>query len=245
MAKFVLIHGMFHGGWCWDLLLPKLAAQGHSAIVPNLAGCAGDPTPPELCTLERWAGDVAGQIMAQDEPVILVGHSRGGLVASQVAENAAEKVAATVYLTAIMLPDGAAMATMSDLLAKAGQTEAQVPFPVGFSEDGLWLLPPDPDKWFHEGYSEAEAAWSRAGIAPEPSASLTAPLHLTAERYGRIPRFYIETLQDKVLPIGAQRAMIELGGPVERYTLDTGHMPNVTGTGELAAMLDEIAHRAG
>lgn len=244
MAKFVLIHGMFHGAWCWDRLLPELAARGHSAIVPNLAGCAGDPTPPEHCTLERWASDVAASITAQGDPVIVVGHSRGGLVASQVAEQAAQQVAGVIYLTAVMLPDGTAMATMADLLARSGHADdGRVPFPIGFSEDRRWLLPPDPDAWFHEGYTGEDRAWSRAHIAPEPSTALAAPLHLSPARYGALPRFYIETLQDKILPIATQRAMIAVAGPVETYTLDTGHMPNVTHTAELADILDDIAQR--
>lgn len=241
MAKFVLIHGMFHGAWCWDRLLPALFARGHSALVPNLAGCAGDPTPPAECTLERWADDVSALIRTQDDPVILVGHSRGGLVTSQVAENTAEQVAASVYLTAVYLPDGVAMATMGQAMAQAGQTPEAVPFPVGFSEDGAWLLPPDADEWFHEGYSAADRAWSSAHVAPEPAASLGAPLRLSAERYGRVPRFYIETLQDKILPIAAQRAMVKLTGSAALYTLDTGHMPTVTHVEELAGMLDDIA----
>ena len=243
MAKFVLIHGMFHGAWCWDRLLPALETRGHSALVPNLAGCAGDPTPPAECTLERWASDVTRLIHTQDEQVILVGHSRGGLVASQVAEDAAEQVAASVYLTAVYLPDGVAMATMAQAMTEAGlnsQAEGDVPFPVRFSEDGAWMLPPDADTWFHEGYSDDDRAWSAAHVAPEPSAPLGSTLHLTAGRYGKVPRFYIETLQDKILPISAQRAMIALTGPATLYTLDTGHMPTVTHVEEPAAMLDHI-----
>lgn len=243
MAKFVLIHGMFHGAWCWDKLLPALAAHGHSAIVPNLAGCAGDPTPAQQCTLDRWTDDITALIIAQDEPVIVVGHSRGGLVTSQVAENAAEQVAAAVYLTAILLPDATSVAMLGEQLAQSAGDEAAIPFPAGFSDDGLYLLPPDPDVWFHDGYSAEERVWSHAHIAPEPSPPLAAPVHLTAGRYGKVPRFYIETLQDIVLPIAAQRAMAAFGQPLEVLTLDSGHMPTVTHVEELAAMLDDIARR--
>jgi len=244
LAKFVLIHGMFHGAWCWDRLLPELAARGHGTIVPNLAGCAGDPTPATDCTLERWAGDVAALIAAQDEPVIVVGHSRGGLVASQVAENAAEQVAASVYLAAVLIPGGTAMGGMADLLEQSGYTYGMADFPVAFSADGLYLLPPDADAWFHEGYSAADRAWSQARVAPEPALALGAPLRLSAERYGRIPRFYIETVQDRIMPLATQRALVMLNPPVEVLTLDTGHMPIVTHPAELADMLDAIARRA-
>ena len=243
MAKFVLIHGMFHGAWCWDRLLPDLAARGHSAIVPNLAGCAGDATPAGECTLERWANDVADEIRAQGEPVIVVGHSRGGLVASQVAENAAEHVQASVYLAAVLIPDGTAMAGMADLLEKSGYEYGMAGFPIRFSEDGLWAFPPDPDAWFHDGYSDADKAWSRDRIAPEPTPPMPAPLRLSAERYGRVPRFYIETVQDKIMPVATQRALAAIAAPVETLTLDTGHMPIVTHTAELAGMLDAIARR--
>ena len=243
MAKFVLIHGMFHGAWCWDRLVPALQAMGHDTIVPNLAGCAGDPTPPGACTLDRWADDVAAQIRAQDDPVIVVGHSRGGLVTSQVVENAADQVSAAVYLAAVLIPDGTAMAGMADLIERSGYAYGMADFPMRFSDDGLWAYPPDPDTWFHEGYSDADRAWSNAHIAPEPTTAIMAPLHLTADRYGRVPRFFIETLQDRIMPIATQRALAQISAPVETLTLDTGHMPTVTHVAELADMLDAISRR--
>ena len=70
-----------------------------------------------------------------------------------------------------------------------------------------------------------------------------APLHLTADRYGRVPRFFIETLQDRIMPIATQRALAQISAPVETLTLDIGHMPIVTHVAELADMLDAISRR--
>ena len=244
MADFVLVHGMFHGGWCWDRVIPALAAAGHRAVAPDLAGCGSDPTSSVECTLDRWTSDVSRIVAAQPGPVILVGHSRGGLVASQVAEQAPDKVAAIVYLTALMLPDGVSAMHLPQIIAEEGMALDGELLPPRFSEDGLSMLPPlDPDAVLHAGYSDEDRAWSHARLGAEPVMALAAPLSLSVARYGRLPKIYIETTQDRTLPIAAQRAMIARSKPDEVITLDSDHMPIVTHVPELAAILDDIAGR--
>ena len=244
MADFVLVHGMFHGGWCWDRLIPALTAAGHQAVAPDLAGCGSDPTAAVDCTLERWAGDVARLVAEQPGPVILVGHSRGGLIVSQVAERVPEKVAAIVYLTALMLPDGATGMSLPQIIAEEDMTlEGELLVPR-FSDDGLSMLPPlDADALFHAGYSDEDRTWSSERLGAEPVMAMATPLALSAARYGRLPKIYIETTQDRTLPISAQRALIARSKPDEVITMASDHMPIVTHVPELAAILDDIAHR--
>ena len=106
MSTFVLIHGAWHGGWCWDKLTPLLEQAGHRVIAPDLPGLGKDKTPLAEVTLQTWV-DYVGQILeGQPEPVILVGHSRGGIIISQVAESHPDKIKTLVYLAAFLLRDG-------------------------------------------------------------------------------------------------------------------------------------------
>ena len=106
MASFVLIHGAWHGGWCFDPVRDRLEAAGHRVIAPDLPGMGGTDEELAAVTLAGWADFVANLCRAEAEPVILAGHSRGGIVISEVAERVPEKVAALVYICAVMLPAG-------------------------------------------------------------------------------------------------------------------------------------------
>ena len=110
MTHFVLIHGGLHGGWCWERVVPLLEAAGHTAVAPNLPGMGGDPTPLRDVTLARNGDFVADVIRKQGKPVILVGHSMGGLSISEAAERVPERIIGLIYLTAELLPHGARMA---------------------------------------------------------------------------------------------------------------------------------------
>jgi pimeloyl-ACP methyl ester carboxylesterase len=93
MARFVLVHGAWHGGWCWERIVPLLGAAGHEVLAPDLPGLGADRTPFAADVLAQWADFVAGLVRGAAEPAVLVGHSRGGLVISEAAERALTKSA--------------------------------------------------------------------------------------------------------------------------------------------------------
>jgi pimeloyl-ACP methyl ester carboxylesterase len=234
---------MFHGGWCWEPLKDRLEADGHRVIAPDLAGCGDDPTPASEITLDRWAGDIAALAAQAGEPVILVGHSRGGLVASQAAERAGpDAVAAIVYLTALLLPDGQSAFTLQAVMA--GQQVEGPSLDVRFSEDGLSMLPPADaiDRFFAE-CTPAIRAWAAPRVKPEAMAPLATPVSLSDARYGAITRVYIETTLDRTVPIAAQRAMIGHSPVAAVYTMETDHSPQLSHVDDLAGILEHIARR--
>jgi 3-oxoadipate enol-lactonase len=83
MARFVLVHGAFHGAWCYDALARDLAAAGHEVDTFDLPGHGADTTPHDEITLDTYAQRVAEVIGEEGEPVVLVGHSMGGIVAQE------------------------------------------------------------------------------------------------------------------------------------------------------------------
>ena len=83
---FILIHGAWQGAWAWETIVPRLRAAGHDAVAVDLPGNGFDLTPPHEVTLDLYAAHVSRIVDAVRGPVVLVGHSMGGTVASQTSE---------------------------------------------------------------------------------------------------------------------------------------------------------------
>jgi pimeloyl-ACP methyl ester carboxylesterase len=242
MAHFLLVHGMFHGGWCFDKLKPALEAKGHTVTAPDLAGCGADNTPAAEVTLDRWADDIAALATAIGTPLILLGHSRGGLVISQAAERAPKAVSALVYLTALLLPNGKAAFSLPEIMAEQGFETAGEMITPRFSDDGLFVLPPDnAADLFYGACTPQIRNWAVPLMSGEPLAPLMTQVSVTPENWGKIQKIYIETTKDRALPIACQRAMIAATPPDLIITMETDHMPIVTDIAALAGILDDIA----
>ena len=246
MARFILIHGMFHGGWCWDRIEQRLRQAGHQVVAPDLAGCGSDQTPVADVSLERWVTDVSNLVKGDSRKAILVGHSRGGLVISQVAERTAPNVAAVVYLTALMLPDGRAAMELPAIMTEEGFDGASLSQGAGFgmSADGQSMFAQESlVEAFYSNCSEEDRVFAVPRLGPEAIAPTMTKLSLTASRWGSLPRIYIETTRDNVLPIEAQRAMIARSKPTEVHSMDADHMPIFNDVERLAGILESVAVR--
>ncbi|RYD87434.1 MAG: alpha/beta fold hydrolase [Sphingomonadales bacterium] len=239
MARFVLVAGAWHGAWCWERIVPLLEARGHEVACPELPGMGADTTPLADVDLMVWARSVARTVEAQPGPAILAGHSRGGLVIGQVAELVPDRVALSVYLTAVMPADGE---TTMDILALVPEGTL-IPPAMTPTDDGIAFIP-DPQSMRDLLYQNTEAALVERALArltPEPVFGFTSPLSLSEERFGRVPRAYIECLDDLTVPLVLQRAMHARQACVAVRSLDADHCPNYSAPEALAATLDELS----
>jgi pimeloyl-ACP methyl ester carboxylesterase len=223
MATFVLVHGAFSGGWKWDEVARYLREKGHTVIAPDLPGHGQDTTPTENVTLQDCANRVAEVIDQQAEPVIFVGHSMGGLVISQTAEQRPEKIKKLVYVCAFLLKDG------ESLRSKGGG---------GFNPRELSRE--EFKERFCADCSDEEVDKSRANLKPRAGNLATTPVHISSERYGRIPRVYIQTLQDRAILPETQKAMYTALPCECVLTMNTSHSPLGSAPKELAEHLDSI-----
>ena len=239
MAHFVLVHGAYHGGWCWERLAPLLEDHGHEVWAPDLPGMGQDARSGQVATIEEWAEFIAARARAGPRP-ILVGHSRGGLVISRTAELIPDQLLGLVYLAAVLAPPGVTMMDavgfldMPPEIAQARQLSAD-------GRTSTWSSRVLARRVF---YSETDAlivdrAFER--FSPEPAANISWPLAASRERYGRVPRAFIECLRDAAIPIANQRRMVA-AEPCKVWTLDADHSPFYSCPQELARVLDEIAH---
>ena len=237
MSRFVLVHGAWHGAWCWYKLLPRLEKSGHRVIAPDLPGLGKDHTPIAEATLERYAEVVCDALDAEAEPAILVGHSMGGIAITQAAERRPERIKTLVYLTAFLLRDGNSL--LDAVLTSPTRTTGL----MIRSEDklsttvNLHMI----RDIFYAQCSEEDVALARSLLRPQAAAPMTAAQHVTPDRFGRVPRVYIECLRDKVIDPALQKSMYTASPCEKIMSLDTDHSPFFSRVDELAGLLQQVA----
>lgn len=240
MATFVLIHGAWHGGWCWEFVAPLLEAAGHQVVAPDLPGMGGDKTPLGEITLERWGRFVESVVREQGEPVVLVGHSRGGIVISQAAEYAPDCLAGLVYLAAFLVPNGRTLHETMQMIPPRRESDGS----LVMAPDGTATIAPDAVKRvFYNTTSDDLVARAAALSGPEPMVSFTTPLKVSDARWGRVPRSYIMCTEDRAIAPHLQRVMVEALPCREVLTMTTDHSPFYSAPDALARHLIGLAGR--
>jgi pimeloyl-ACP methyl ester carboxylesterase len=172
MATFVLVHGAWHGSWCWARVRQALLEQGHRVFTPTLTGVAeqSHALSPDI-DLQRHVDDVTNLIRWEElDSVILCGHSYGGCVISGVADVVPERIAALIYLDAFLLEDGECL---HDLLP-AEHRELQVSLAKEHGEG--WRVPPIPAEIFN--VNAVDRGWVDRQCTPQPLATFQQPLRL-------------------------------------------------------------------
>ena len=231
---FVLIAGAWHGAWCWEKVAPLLEAQGHHVVAPELPATGADPTDPKLVTLDGWARFVAGIIEHQPEPVTLVGHSRGGIVISRAAELVPERLRQLVYVSAYLLPAGKSLAESARADVESLVPPNMIPAVGGVT---CSLRAAVIREALFGQCTDADYEYAFARMSPEPLKPLVTPLKVTAQRFGRVPRAYVECLQDRTVTLAAQRLM-QADLPCDPvFTIDSDHSPFLSHPQELARLL--------
>lgn len=236
MATFLITHGGWSAGWVWKKMHPRMRALGHELFVPTYTGVGERRhlASPDV-GLYTHVADVLGMINMEDlRDFILVGHSYGGMVATQVADTVPERVAELVYLDAFAPKDGQCLFDLQTSSIRermlAGAKE---------SGDG-WLVPSNP---LPADTSPEDVAWIMPRRVSQPIKSFQQPVKLTGA-VERLPRTYIYATSPPpgdLLGQFAKRARSEPGWTY--LEIESSHSPHVTIPDTLAAMLDGIARR--
>lgn len=232
VRDIVLIHGAWQGSWAFDAWRPFLDAAGwrvHGIDLPgNGHAPAGIQRP---ATLAGYTEHVCDVLAALDRPAVVLGHSGGGIVASQVAQALPDRVAALVYLAGMMLPSGLSYA---DLIAQAsaddpGWIYRGIAPHLRWSADGS-VSAVDPDGaleiFLHDCPPDAARA-AAALLTPQPESGRAIVNELSAQRFGRVPRVYVACRNDRSVPWALQQRMQRLQPPRASIALDCGHVPQL------------------
>ena len=233
---FILLAGALQPAWVWHRLLPLLKNAGYNAVAPDLPGMGENQSVEvEDVTLDLWTDFVVQQIRFAGTPVILVGHSRAGVIVGEAAERVPELVIAIVYVSGIAVPPGR---TALDVMA----LDPNAPSPPTTAGGKAFYLPPEiviPLMYHRCAPQDAEQVASR--LRPEPFAPITTPTSVTADRWGRIPKTYIETTDDRTLSLERQH-IIQLDSGCECVIqIDSDHSPFLSAPDDLGNALVAIA----
>jgi pimeloyl-ACP methyl ester carboxylesterase len=213
----LLVHGAWHGSWCWELLVPELAARGWTTATVDLPSASGD----EKAGMYDDARVIREELDRIEGPVLLLAHSYGGIPATEAAA-AASNVTQLVYLAAHMIDRG------ESLISAIG---------------GAWyppettVLPPLPPSMFYADVPRDEADRAAARLMPQSARSFSE--ELTEAAWKTIPSTYILCEEDRSLSADFQEKVSPRANAVHRIA--TSHSPFLSRPAELADLIGTIA----
>lgn len=238
MKTFILIHGSWHCAWNWHKVVPLLEKAGHKAIAIDLPGMGRDKTPIREVKMQTTVEKICELIDSIEGKVILVGHSKNGIMISQAAEYRPGKIEKLIYLAAYLIPDGKTQREYS-IQDTAGVLK---PYVTMYPELNAHTLQP---AIYKEGlYHDCEDSITEMAkmlLSHEPVESGITPLQLSEERFGSVPRYYIECTEDRAVTPFIQRKMYEETPCRKVYSMQTSHSPFFSQPAALTDILCEIA----
>ncbi len=188
MANFVLVHGAWHGGWCWQRVTVALQAQGHRVHAVTLTGLGerAHLLSPAI-TLDTHIDDVISTIEVEElHDVTLAVHSYAGMIGTAVADRIGKHLKHLVYVDAVIPKPGESWSSTQSAATQqqrlsAAQASTRFSFP-----------PPDPEVF---GLHDADHAWVKRRQTPHPGNTYQAPLDFDVKRVAAIPRTFVNCTQ--------------------------------------------------
>jgi pimeloyl-ACP methyl ester carboxylesterase len=242
--RFVLIHGGFHGAWCWERTIPALERLGHQAIAIDLPGHGKRRD--ERSTLADRRDAIVSVLQSGD---VLVGHSGGGYDITLAADAAPQLVGHVVFLAAGLPLEGRTVLEATGGAATQGDNgDAQVT-QLMTDETGMQqFIRPAPNgrmecadfdavrDFFYHDCDDATAKWALARLTPAPVEFLTEVTSIPTFWQSELPRSYIRCLRDRAKPHAMSDEIADRLG-VTPLTIDSSHSPFLSRPADLAEVL--------
>jgi pimeloyl-ACP methyl ester carboxylesterase len=230
---FLLVHGAWHGGWCWQRVADLLAARGHKVLAPTMTGLGErahllDGT----INLATHVADIVDVVRRENlRDIVLCGHSYGGFVISGVAEQVGEALGSIVFLDAFVPADGDCLV---DITAQATRDAIRAA-----ADRGEISVPPRPAAFFQ--VNEKDRAWVDRMCTPHPIATMLDKIALTgaAERTPR--KAYVRASTYPNPAFDAALAKLKPNPAWRTYEVACGHDVMVDMPERLAGILEEVA----
>jgi pimeloyl-ACP methyl ester carboxylesterase len=232
MTTFVLVHGAWHGGWCWRRVADVLTRHGHKVFTPTLTGLGErSHLMRRDIDLDTHITDIANVFKWEDlSDAVLAGHSYGGWVISGAVEQVAPRVASIVFVDAWMPDDGVRGVDNTSAFSRKGILAA--------IENGDISRPPPSAELF--AVNEKDRAWVDAMMTPQPLGVALQPIRLTGAR-DRIPKkTYIRASAWPSEPFDRHLAACKADPTWRTYELPCGHDIMVDMPEGLAEVLMEV-----
>jgi pimeloyl-ACP methyl ester carboxylesterase len=231
-VTFVLVHGAWHGGWCWSKVATILRGRGHAVLTPTQTGL-GERSHliSKSITLDTFVDDIVNVLKWEDlHDIVLVGHSFGGNALSGTADRMPERIRRLVYVDAAMLENGQSPFDVIPSEVREARIKA-----AEESSGGMSVPPPSAASF---GVTEpAQAAWLDARLTPHPLSTFKSPLRLDNKVGNGLPATYIVCSDPVYGPLQASRDWVKRNG-MDMVELRTGHDAMVTAPEALADLLE-------
>jgi pimeloyl-ACP methyl ester carboxylesterase len=241
--RFVLVHGGFHGAWCWERVIPELRQRGHEAIAIDLPGHGQRAA--ERSTLADRREAIVAVLRPGD---VIVGHSGGGYDITLAADAAPDLIRHMVYLAAGLPFEGRTVLDATGGATARGSGSPQVTQLMDDETGMTRFIRPDARgrmectdfagvrDFFYHDCDEPTARWAYSLLTPAPTEFLTETITLRQFWNTDLPRSYILCRDDRAKPASASRAVIRRLG-VDPLVIDGSHAPFLSRPADLAALL--------
>lgn len=238
MKTFILIHGSWHSSWNWHKVIPILERQEHKVIAIDLPGMGRDKKPIKDVRFQSTVEGICNLIDTIEGKVILVGHSKNGIVISQVAEYRSEKIEKLIYLAAYLIPNGKTQVEYSAMDVNG----VLKPYVTRYPEYNSHTLQSEIYKeGLYHDCDENITELAKLLLSHETAESGIVPLQLTDEKFGSVRRFYIECTEDKAVTSFIQQKMYNETICEKVYQMHSSHSPFFSKPEELCDIFLEIA----
>jgi pimeloyl-ACP methyl ester carboxylesterase len=230
---FVLVHGAWHGGWCWCRVADRLRASGHIVFTPTLTGLGerAHLLHPDI-NLSLHVADVLGLIKCERlNNIVLVGHSYGGFVISGVAEAVANKISSIVFLDAFIPDNGE---SLLDVVQPAVQDVIQ-----DVLDRGDTTVPVRDAAAFK--VNEKDRPWVDSLATPQPIGTMTEKIKLTGARERVATKAYIRAAGYPNVSFDKACARTKADRSWRTYEVPCGHDVMIDKPDRLAEILLEVA----
>lgn len=232
MTAIVLVHGAWHGAWCWQRVLAPLWAAGHRVHPVTLTGVGerAHQLSPAI-TLQTHIEDVTRVIEAEElAQVLLVGHSYAGMVITGVADRMPARIQRMVYLDAVVPMPGE---SWSSRHGEATQAERR----AAIAAHGC--IPAAPPSAF--GLEAEDADWVARRQTPQPGGVYDSPLQFDAQRIAALPRSFIDCTSPALATIAIARQRVREQAGWDLHEIATGHDAMVSAPAALISILLKLA----
>lgn len=237
---YVIVPGAWSAPYAWANVKTDLETAGNKVVVIQLPGHGTDQTVPQGLTLDVYKNFVINTIDSIGGRVILVGHSFGGVIISDVAESIPSKIEKLVYIAAFVPLSG-----QSGLALASADTTSVLGANLVPSEDGstLGVVQNEIVPSFIQDGTTAEQNLLLTNFKEEPTTPLTNPVTLTAANYGSVPKVYIKTLMDHAITPTLQGQMLAATPAFSSIlAINTSHSPFLVKPDSVAALLTLAAN---
>lgn len=229
---FVLVHGAWHGGWCWRRVAERLRADGHQVFTPTQTGLgerkhllSDDITP------DTFTNDILNVVETEElDDVILVGHSFAGRSISGVADRIPQRLRRLVYLDAGLPESGKSSFDLMAPEVVVSRLEAARRFSGGLS------IPPPPAAAFGVT-NPADVAWVERLLTPHPTATYTLPIVFDHPLGNGVPAAYIRCTDPGYSNTIKSAEYARLRSDWQYLEIRTGHDAMISAPAELTDML--------